>query len=143
MDCEKTLDMIRAKLGEETRLSKSTDKGCLIRLPFRDNEGALVVISVSTGGQRATIDDAGAVAGLLFSLGQDAPAAPAFRLLRDLEQAHGLEIDLGKGLIKISVPEENFYDAVAELDKVILALHTVTPHLRPASGRSKRPESTE
>ena len=149
MNCEQTLDQIRAMLREDTQLSKSTGNGCLIRLPFQANDGVPVVINVSTDGQRATIDDDGAVAGLLFSLGQDATNTPAFRLLKDLEQAHGLEIDLDQGLLKISAPEEDLCHAVAELAKVILTiqtviphLHTITPHLRPASKRPGRPEST-
>ena len=142
MNCEQTLDRIRAKFREETQLSKSASNGCLIRLPFQGNDGDPVVIGVSTNGERATIDDDDAVAGLLFSLGQDDPATPAFRLLKDLEQAHGLEIDLDQGLLKISAPEENLEGAVAELAKVILTLQTVIPHLRPASGKTKRPEST-
>ena len=69
----------------------------------------------------------GSIAGLLFSLGQDGQDTPAFKLLRDLERTHGLEIDFDEGLVRISVEESNLYDGIAEMAKVVLAMHTVAP----------------
>ena len=137
MNCEKTLELIRTKLGEGTQLRKLTDRECLIRLPFRDNYGDPIEISVSSDGANATIDDAGTIAGLLFSLGQHTQDTPAFKLLRNLERAHGLEVDFNEGLLKISVPDKDLYDGITELTKVILALDTVTPHIRVAPRRMK------
>ena len=137
MDCEKTLELIRTKLGEGTHLRKFTDRECLIRLPFWDNVGDPIEISVSTDGVRATIDDAGAIAGILFSLGQHTQDTPAFKLLMNLERAHGLEVDFNEGLLKVSVPDKDLYYGVAELTKIVLALHTVTPHIRVAPRRMK------
>ena len=130
MNCEKTLELIRTRLGEGTQLRRFTEKECLIRLPFWDNYGDPIEISVSTDGAWATIDDAGTIAGLLFSLGQHTPDTPAYKLLRNLERTHGLEVDFNEGLLKVSVPDQDLYDGIAEFIKVVLAIHTVTPHIR-------------
>ena len=137
MNCEETLELIRRRLGEGTQLRRFTDTECLIRLPFWDNYGDPIEISVSTDGTSATIDDAGTVAGLLFSLGQHTQDTPAYKLLRNLERAHGFEVDFNEGLLKVSVPDQDLYDGVAEFTKVILALHTVTPHIRVPASRMK------
>ena len=138
MNCEKTLELIRNKLGDGTQLRQFTDSECLIRLPFWDNYGDPIEISVSTDGTRTTIDDAGAISGLLFSLGQHTQDAPAYKLLKSLERAHGLEVDFNEGLLKVSVQDQDLYDGVAELTKVVIALTTVTPHIR-VTPRRMRP----
>ena len=137
MNCEKTLELIRTKFREGTQLRKFTDNECLIRLPFWDNYGDPIEISVSTDGVRTTIDDAGTIAGLFFSLGQHTQDTPAFKLLRNLERAHGLEVDFNEGLLRVSVPDQDLYEGIAEFTKVVLALHTVTPHIRTAPRRMK------
>ena len=103
---------------------------CLVRLPFWDGEGDPVELTVAISSGQATIDDAGSVAGLLFSLGQDDQATPAFKLLDDLQRTHRFEIDFDDGLIRVSVPENHLYDGIAEMAKVVLAMHTVVPHIR-------------
>ena len=137
MNREETLELIRTRLGEGTQLRRFTDTECLIRLPFWDNYGDPIEISVSTDGTSVTIDDAGKVAGLLFSLGQHTQDTPAYKLVRNLERAHGLEVDFNEGLLKVSVPNQDLYDGVAEFTKVVLAIHTVTPHIRVSPRRMK------
>ena len=100
---------------------------CLVRLPFWDNEGDPIELTVAIEAGRATIDDAGSIAGLLFSLGQDDEDSSAFKLLKDLGRTHGLEIDFDEGLVRLSVEESNLYDGIAEMAKIVLAMHTVAP----------------
>ena len=108
---------------------------CLVQLPFWDGEGDPIELTVAVSSGRATIDDAGSVAGLLFSLAQDDQATPAFKLLDDLQRTHKFEIDFDDGLVKLSVSEDNLYDGVAEMTKVVLAMNTVVPHIRVAPRR--------
>ena len=88
-------------------------------------------------GERATIDDTGAIAALLFSLGQHMEGTPAYRLLENLERSHNLHIDFDEGLVKISAPIEFLYDGIVELLKVVLALDIVVPHIRVAPRRMR------
>ena len=108
---------------------------CMVRLPFWDGAGDPIELTVTVSSGRATIDDAGSVAGLLFSLGQDDQASPAFKLLDDLQRTHKFEIDFDDGLVRLSVAEDNLYDGVAEMTKVVLAMNTVVPHIRVAPRR--------
>ena len=120
MNREETLELIRTRLGEGTQLRRFTDTECLIRLPFWDNYGDPIEIGVSTDGTSVTIDDAGKVAGLLFSLGQHTQDTPAYKLVRNLERAHGLEVDFNEGLLKVSVPDQDLYDGVANSPRSFL-----------------------
>ena len=137
MDCEKTLELIRARLGAGIQLKGVTGSECLISLPFWDNYGDPIEVSVSTTDAYTRIDDAGSVAGLFFSLGQHTQDTPAYKLLRNLERAHGFEVDFNEGLLRVSMPSQALYEGFAEFTKVILALHTVTPHIRIPPRRMK------
>ena len=137
MDYEKTLELIRTGLGAGIQLRGVTDGECLISLPFWDNYGDPIQLSVSTDDANASIDDGGSVAGLFFSLGQHTQDTPAYQLLRNLEQAHGFDVDFNEGVLRVSMPAQALYEGFAEFTKVILALHTVTPHIRIPPRRMK------
>ena len=130
MNCQWIEETIREGFSGWTSVTSLGSGECLVRLPFWDGAGDPIELTVSMGSGYATIDDAGSVASLLFSLGQDDQATPAFKLLEDLERAHGLEIDFNEGLVKVSVGERDLYHGIAEMAKVILALHAVVPHIR-------------
>ncbi len=121
---------IRSGLSDWTKVIHLGSGECLVRLPFWDGAGDPIELTVAVESGRATIDDAGSIAGLLFSLGQDDQGTPAFKLLEDLGRTHGLEIDFNEGMVKISVEEGDVYDGIAEMAKVVLAMHTVVPHIR-------------
>ena len=101
---------------------------CLVRIPYCHGIAATplgLLVSVEAGCK--TKEDAGSIAGMLFSLGQDDQDTQAFKLLKDLERTHGLEIDFDEGLVRVSVEESKLYDGIAEMAKVVLAMHTVVP----------------
>ena len=127
MDYQQLEESIRAGFSDWTKVILLDSGECLIRLPFWDSDGDPIELTVAVELGRATIDDAGSIAGLLFSLGQDDQDAPAFKLLEDLKRTHGLEIDFDEGLVRVSVEESNLYDGVAEMAKIVLAMHTVAP----------------
>ena len=135
MNCQTIEASIRDGFSEWTSVTPLNSDECLVRLPFWDGAGDPIELSVTTDSGRALIDDAGSVAGLFFSLGQDDQATPAFKLLEDLQQTHGFEIDFDNGVITLSVAEENLFDGVAEMAKVVLAMNTVVPHIRVAPRR--------
>ena len=137
MDCNALEETIRSGFSEWTKVYTLKSGECLVRLPFWDGAGDPIELSVAVKDGCATIDDAGSVAGLLFSLGQNVEGTPGFRLLEHLRHAHGLELDFDQGLLKLSVAEDRLYDGVAEMTKVILALHTAVPHM-PVSPRRER-----
>ena len=130
MNCQAIETRIREGFSGWTSVVPLDSGECLVRLPFWDGEGDPVELTVAISSGQATIDDAGSVAGLLFSLGQDDQATPAFKLLDDLQRTHRFEIDFDDGLIRVSVPENHLYDGIAEMAKVVLAMHTVVPHIR-------------
>ena len=76
-----------------------------------------------------TIDDGGAIAGLLFSLNAHNEDSPAFRLLLKLCAAHRLEIDFNQGCVRLSVTQEGLYDGITEVARVVLTMDSAAPHL--------------
>ena len=127
MDYQRLKDSICSGFSDWTKVIPLESGECLVRLPFWDNEGDPIELTVAFDAGRATIDDAGSIAGLLFSLGQDNEDSSAFKLLKDLGRTHGLEIDFDEGLVRVSVEESNIYDGISEMAKVVLTMHTVTP----------------
>ena len=137
MDAKTILRTIAERFSDGIRIEPIEGGEYLIDFPVWDNMGDPVHLSVGFDGGEAKIDDAGSIAGLLFSLGQHIEGTPAFGLLDDVSRAHGLELDFTEGLVKMSVPEARFYDGVSELLKIVLAFHTVVPHIRVRPGRLK------
>ena len=130
MDCQMIEASIRSGFSSWTKVASLNSGGCRVRLPFWDGAGDPIDLAVSNDAGRITIDDTGSIAGLLFSLGLDKISSPAFKLLNDLRRTHGLEIDFDNGLVKMSVTEDKIYAGISEMAKVVLAMHTVVPHIR-------------
>lgn len=130
MNCPVIEAKIRDGFSEWTRILPLDIDECLVRLPFWDGGGDPVDLTVRLQAGRATIDDGGSIAGLLFSLDQDTQGTPAFKLVEDLGRTHGLEVDFNEGVVRLSVTEDDLYEGIAEMAKVVLALHTVVPHVR-------------
>ena len=135
MNCQTILENIQSGFSDWTQVIPLDSGECLVRLPFWDGAGDPVQLTVATEEGRATIDDAGSIAGLLFSLGQDEQRTPAFKLLEDLGRTHGLEIDFDEGVVRVSLEEADLYDGITEMAKVVLAMHTVVPHIRVSQRR--------
>jgi len=77
-----------------------------------------------------SINDAGTVAGHLFSLGQHTQDTPAFKLLKELTSAYKLELDFDEGVVKTTTNSNTFVDRLMDLVKVIVTMITATPHIR-------------
>lgn len=132
MDCKNLRERLLAGFGNWTEVRPLDSGECLVYLPFWDGSGDPITLGVSTDGRTAKIDDAGAIAACLFSLGQHEENTSAFKLVESLQHAHGLDLDFGEGVASLSVGEQDIYDGVAEMTKVILSVLTVVPHIRVA-----------
>ena len=130
MDCQVLKERLQNGLSNWTEVRPLRDGQCLVVLPFWDNSGDPISVCVSIREGLAMVDDGGAVAGLLFSLGQHEETTPGFKLLESLQRSHGLELDFGEGLVRLTVNESDIYDGVAEMAKVVMAMLTVAPHMR-------------
>ena len=124
------LHTIRAGFPAHISLVKFKDNEHLIRLPFFDPTGDPIQVTITTQNQLVRIDDAGAVAGLLFSPGHHEEHTTAFKLVTDLARAHDLEIDFNEGTISISTTPEHITEALWILTTVIITVLSAVPHLR-------------
>lgn len=130
MDCQTIKERVSAGFGAWIEVRSLTAEECVVILPFWDGSGDPVTLCVSEHDGRAVIDDSGSIAGLLFSMGQHEATTPAYQLVESLQRAHGLEMDFGEGLVKLTVPAEDIYYGVAEMAKIVLSVQTVVPHMR-------------
>ena len=149
MDCEFLKEQLLEGFSRWTKVRELASGECLVRLPFWDGAGDPIELSVVDEGGIVTIDDAGSIAGLLFSLDQHEEGSPSFELIERLERALDLEIDFDEGSVRLKLDDDDLYDGIAEMTKVVLSMHTVVPHIctplvsvsrRPA--RSRRPRLT-
>lgn len=113
------------------------DNGCLLQMPFRDSDGDPIRIAVYHSGDSIVLNDAGAITGNLFTLGQHTQDTPAFKLLRSLEKAYGLKLDFDNGRVTVTVTEDEMYDALMDFSKVVLTMLTAIPHVRVEPHRLK------
>ena len=130
IDCHNIRARILGKFSDLTEVRRLDSHECLVRLPFWDGSGDPIELSVYVDEEHATIDDAGVISGLLYSLDQQSEDTPAFKLLENLQRTHGFEIDFNEGLVRLSVSNQDLYEGIAELAKVVLAIQTAVPHMR-------------
>ena len=94
-----------------------------------DQYGDPLWFSITLRGKAVTIDDGGAVAGLLFALEQDEEGAPAYELLASLAHRHDLRIDYDNGLLQKTCPPEKVCDELPVFTRIVLSILTAAPHL--------------
>ena len=130
MNAEKLKQEILRGFIDLTEVTQTDPHECQVRLPFYDSAGDPFELSVYSDENRTTVDDAGSIAGLLFSLNQTEDGDPPFELLKSLASAHNLYVNYEDGLVQLQASDHNVYDAVAELAKVVITLHTAAAHIR-------------
>ena len=116
------------------RLSQSE---CALRLPFSDGLGDPIMLSVRQHDGEIHIDDAGAVAGAMYSLGEHTEDSPAFRLLQALANSYALQIDHLEGAIRCQMAPDTFIEALSDFAKVVLTVLTASPHLARPTRRAR------
>ena len=129
-NCDSLLALLRERMQDRMSVRQLDGKTCLLRTPFLDHEGDPIVLTVTSEAGVFSLDDAGIIAGSLFSLGQHPVDTPAFRLVDSLAKAYGLQIDFNEGLVKMVVRPDDLSEGIMELAKVIITVVTAVPHIR-------------
>lgn len=128
-----TLDEVRDEIRTGLSLAatvREIDTGeYLVGLPFCDSGGDPIELTADARHELPIVDDGGAIAGLLFSLGQHEEGSPGYRLVMQLAEAHDLRVDFDRGLVW-AVFRESLYETVAEVAKVVISVFTVLHHIR-------------
>ena len=130
MEIKELKQHVMTTFTELTQVRPTDNGSVILRLPFFDNDGDPIELFVHTNENSAVINDGGAVAGLLFSLGQHHDDSPAFALLKDIAGAHRLAIDFDEGLISLTVDQKDLYQAITEMAKAVITIQTTAPFLR-------------
>ena len=129
MDCEFLKNRLLEGFSRWTDVRELASGECLVRMPFRDGAGDPIELCVVEKGGLVTVDDAGSIAGLLFSLDQHEEGSSSFDLMERLERALDLEIDFDEGSVRLKLDEDDLYDGIAAMAKVVLSMQTVAPHI--------------
>ena len=129
-NCNNLINIFRAQLEHRIQAKPLDQKSCIVDTPFLDHMGDPIKIAMTREDGTVILDDTGTLAGQLFSMGQHTGDTPASKLLSALAAAYGLEIDYNEGLVKSVVSEELLFEGIIDFLKVILAVVTVTPHIR-------------
>ncbi len=135
--CDALKEQVQAFMSSEVRARPLGDNGCLLNIPFRNNDGDPIRVGVIDNGETVTVHDVGAIAGHLFELGQHTQDTPAFKLLKSLESAYGLKLDYDNGLVTTKLSHGQMPDGLMNFSKVILTMVTAMPHIRIQAHRAK------
>ena len=127
--CKELSQTISEVFGLRIDLTTVGDNQWEFSAPFGDQHGDPLWLSVGCRGDEVTMDDGGAVAGLLFSLDQDEEGSPAFELMDSLTRRHNLVIDYDLGVIRRSCPLDKVADTLPVFTRVVLTILTASPHL--------------
>lgn len=136
-NCEELKEQVTQLFVEGIKVRPIRDDGCLLQIPFYDSDGDPIRVVIYRTGGSIILNDAGVIAGHLFTLGQHTQDTPAFKLLRSLERAYGLKLDFDNGRVTTTVTENQMSDALMDFSKVILTMVTAIPHIRVEPHRLK------
>lgn len=115
--------------GEEV-ISEDGKEYLQIRTPFWDHAGDPISVTVRITNGTVDMDDGGAIAGQLFSLGQHTQDTPGFKLLSSLADAYDLELDFNTGHVRQSSKIDDFVEGMVDFTKVIITMLTASPFVR-------------
>jgi hypothetical protein len=137
-NCEELKELVRSQFINGIKVRALKGGKCLLQIPFYDSDGDPIRMVVHKAENSIILNDAGAIVGSLFTLGQHAQDTPSFKLLSNLEKAYGLHIGFDSGLITAKVEDEReMFDAIANFGKVIMTMLTAIPHIRVEPHRLK------
>ena len=136
-DCADLKEQLIRHLASRVDVAPTRDGGCAIRTPFLDGDGDPIHVIVNQKGDCFRIDDTSTIAGHLFTLGQHMLNTPAFKLLQDVANSYGAELDYDQGAVILNAKGDRLLDGVMDLAKVVVTMVTVTPFIRVAPNRIK------
>lgn len=124
------LDRIVYKaFAHSVHLSPVSDEEWEFSVPYGDQRGDPLLFSIRCEDGMVTMDDGGAIAGLLFSMDQDVEGTPAFDLLASLAKRHKLLLDYDDGFVKRVCRLDEVADALPMFTRVVLTALTASPHV--------------
>ena len=128
-DCDRISGLVSRRLQE--RLSVlATDDGCVVRLPIEDGDGDPITLSVRSVRGNLIVDDAGAIAAHLYTLGQQYEDTPALKLLTALGVAYGCSLNYDYGTVEAETSEATLVDTIMTMARLAITVLTAMPHVR-------------
>ena len=122
-------DIVSNSISPKVELSTVGDNRWEFIVPYGDQHGDPLWVSITCHGQEVSLDDGGAISGQLFSLDQDEAGSPAFRLLESLSQRHKLTIDHDLGLVRKICPLDRLGETLPPFIRLVQTVLTAAPHL--------------
>ena len=113
----------------QVNLSAVSDDRWEFMVPNGDQRGDPIWVSIVCEGEEISLDDSGAISGLLFSLDQEGTSSPTFKLLESLSRHYGLTIDHDLGLVRKSCTLDRLAETLPPFLRLVLTMLTVAPHL--------------
>ena len=124
------LDKIVYKaFAHNIHLSPVSDGEWEFSVPYGDQHGDPLLFSIRCEDGMVTMDDGGAIAGLLFSMDQDIEGTPAFDLLASLAKRHKLLLDYDDGYVKRVCRLDEVAGVLPMFTRVVLTVLTASPHV--------------
>ena len=120
---------IRALITDRVTTRLPSPGAVLVTTPFLDNMGDPIQLEVRQTHAGYILTDQGAVAGLLFSTGNDHPTSQAHRLVISLASVYDLTIDYDEGLLTIHATEDQLSQHLSQLATAVTAIIATAPLL--------------
>ena len=121
--------VVSSSFSPQVNLSAVGDDRWEFMVPYGDQRGDPLWVSIVCEGQEVSLDDGGAISGLLFSLDQEDTSSPTYKLLESLARHYGLAIDHDLGVVRKSCPLDRLDETLPSFLRPILTVLTVAPHL--------------
>ena len=120
---------ILLELTGRSRVRSGPDSHTIITTFLQNNMGDPIEVRASGAHGRFSIDDGGAIAGILFSTGNDGENTPQRRLLEALARVYGARLDFDQGTVAIDTDEQRLLDSVLYMTNLVTTMLTASPHL--------------
>ncbi len=131
-------ELIKTSLCDGINVQKlEDDNDYIVSIPFSDYLGDEIEIGIKTKGDSMILDDLGRTSGLLFSIDQHKPDAPAHRLVKTLVDEYKITMDYNYGLVIKEVKHDDT-KCILDFIKVITSLNTTIPKLKYQKAEWKR-----
>ena len=129
-DSRELLDkVVHRAFASSVHLTAVSDDEWEFSVPYGDQRGDPLLFSIRCQDDMVTMDDGGAIAGLLFSMDQDTEGTPAFDLLASLAQRHGMVLDSDEGFVKRVCRLDEVAEVLPMFTRVVLTVLTASPHI--------------
>ena len=125
---EKAEEALQRAFGAEPK-TKNNGGGIILTTPLYDPMGDPITLGITRRGNAITVDDAGAVAAMLFSLGRDEEDTPQMQLLTRLANARNARLDYAKGAVTMETNDDLLHEAILNMTTLVATMLTAAPHL--------------